>query len=108
MKPIPGGREDAQSDVFSVDQPQRVRWNELATSDEDAAIRFYTDEFGWKQEGDMDMGEMGKYRFVQHGDVAIGAIMPKPPQLQVSLWTYYLGVDDIDRVRVVHVGRGQS
>ena len=45
----------------------------------------------------MDMGEMGKYRFIQHGGVGIGAVMPKMPQMPVSLWTYYIGVDDIDR-----------
>jgi hypothetical protein len=27
----------------------------------------------------------------------IGAIMPKPPQIPVSMWSYYIGVDDIDR-----------
>jgi hypothetical protein len=33
MKPIPPeGQPDAQSDVFSVDQPEHVRWNELSTT----------------------------------------------------------------------------
>ena len=63
------GQPDADSDVFSVDQPQHVRWNELSTSDPDAAIDFYKRHFGWTQEGDMHMGEMGKYRFVQHDGV---------------------------------------
>src|SRR5206468_9111410 len=52
MKPIPPANDpNAQSDVFSVDQPQHVRWNELATADQDAAIEFYTRQFGWTQEG---------------------------------------------------------
>ena len=98
MDPIPPeGDPTAKSDVFSVDQPQRVRWNELSTTDPDGAIDFYRRHFGWSQEGDMDMGEMGKYRFIQHGGVGIGAVMPKMPQMPVSLWTYYIGVDDIDR-----------
>ena len=98
MKPIPpSGDPNAQSDVFSVDQPQHVRWNELSTTDPDAAIDFYRRHFGWGQEGDMDMGEMGKYRFIQSGSTTIGAVMRKPPQLPVSTWTYYIGVDDIDR-----------
>ena len=98
MKPIPPANDPhAKSDVFSVDQPQRVRWNELATSDPDAGLDFYRRQFGWGQEGDMDMGEMGKYRFIQSNGVNIGAIMRKPPQLPVSSWTYYIGVDDIDR-----------
>ena len=96
MDPIPPDN-GAASDVFSVDQPQHVRWNELSTTDPDGAIAFYSRHFGWSQEGDMDMGEMGKYRFIQHDGVGIGAVMPKMPEMPVSLWTYYIGVDDIDR-----------
>jgi uncharacterized protein len=109
MKPIPpAGDPNAQSDVFSVDQPQHVRWNELSTTDPDAAVDFYRTQFGWGQEGDMDMGEMGKYRFIQNRGTAIGAVMAKPPQLPVSKWTYYIGVDDIDRaVDAITAGGGQ-
>jgi hypothetical protein len=109
MKPIPPADDpNGKSDVFSPDQPQRVRWNELSTSDPDAAVAFYSRQFGWKQEGDMDMGEMGKYRFIQSGPVTIGAIMRKPPQLPVSVWTYYIGVDNIDRaVAAINSGGGR-
>jgi hypothetical protein len=107
MKPIPPADDpNGKSEVFSVDQPQRVRWNELSTSDPDAALDFYKRQFGWKQEGDMDMGEMGKYRFIQSGPTTIGAIMRKPPQLPVSIWTYYIGVDDIDRAVAAINARG--
>ena len=98
MKPVPPpGKEGQASDVFSVDQPQHVRWNELSTSDDLAAVEFYGRHFGWTQEGDMDMGELGKYRFIQNDGVGIGAIMPRMPEMPVSLWSYYIGVDDIDR-----------
>ena len=109
MKPIPAANDpNAQSDVFSVDQPQHVRWNELSTSDSDGAVDFYTRQFGWKQEGDMDMGDAGKYRFIQQGGITIGAIMRKSPQLPVSMWTYYIGVDDIDRAAAaVNSGGGR-
>jgi predicted enzyme related to lactoylglutathione lyase len=107
MKPTPPpGREDADSDAFSVDQPMHIRWNELATSDPDAAIHFYQQHFGWHQQGDMDMGPMGKYRFVQHGGVGIGAIMPKTPHMPASMWSYYIGVDDIDRAAKAVTGGG--
>lgn len=108
MKPAPrAGDPEAKSDVFSVDQPQHVRWNELSTTDQDGAIDFYGKQFGWSQEGDMDMGEMGKYRFIQHGGVGIGAVMPKMPQMPVSAWTYYIGVDDVDRaVKAIEAGGG--
>ena len=109
MKPIPpAGRPGSKSDVFSVDQPQRVRWNELSTTDPDGAVDFYRRQFGWGQEGDMDMGEMGKYRFIQSNGVNIGAIVRMPPQLPVSSWTYYIGVDDIDRAAdAIKTGGGQ-
>ena len=56
----------------------------------------------------MEMGEMGKYRFIYSHGVRIGAVMPKPPQLPVSKWTYYFGVDDIDRATAaVKSGGGQ-
>ena len=98
MDPLPPeGQPDAKSDVFSVDQPHHVRWNELATSDPDAAIDFYRRHFGWGQEGAMDMGEFGQYRFIQHDGVGIGAVMPLMPGMPHAIWSYYVGVDDIDR-----------
>ena len=108
MDPLPPeGDPDATSDAFSVDEPQHIRWNELSTSDPDAAIAFYTTLFGWEQQGEMDMGEMGKYRFIQHDGVGIGAVMPKMPQMAVSMWSYYIGVGDIDRAsRAITDGGG--
>lgn len=98
MDPLPPeGDSGAASDVFSVDQSQHVRWNELWSGDPDRSVDFYARHFGWAQEGDMDMGEMGKYRFVQHDGVTIGAIMPKMPDAPRPMWNFYVGVDDIDR-----------
>jgi uncharacterized protein len=109
MKPIPPADDpNAQSDVFSPDLAQHVRWNELSTTDPDGAIDFYRRQFGWGQEGDMDMGEMGKYRFIQSGATTIGAVMRKPPQLPVSVWSYYIGVDSIDRaIDAIEAGGGK-
>lgn len=109
MKPAPPANDpDAKSDVFSPNQAQHIRWNELSTSDQDRAVQFYTRHFGWTQQGDMDMGEFGKYQFIQSNGVGIGAIMRKPPQIPVSMWTYYIGVEDIDRAaEAIKVGGGQ-
>ena len=109
MKPTPPENEpEAKSDVFSVDQPQRVRWNELSSADDEGAVSFYTRQLGWAQEGAMPMGEMGDYRFISANGVRIGAIMRKPPQRPVSTWTFYIGVDDIDRAAdAVTAGGGQ-
>jgi uncharacterized protein len=109
MKPLPPAEDpNAKSDVFSVDQPQRIRWNELSSADQDGAVDFYCRNFGWVQEGAMPMGEMGDYRFIYANGVRIGAIMRKPPQRPVSAWNYYIGVDDIDRAaEAVTAGDGQ-
>lgn len=98
MKPVPpAGQADAQSTVFDNMRAAHVRWNELVTSDPIAAIAFYTRHFGWTQEGGLDMGELGRYHFVQHAGVGIGAVMPRPPEMPVNAWQFYIGVDDIDR-----------
>ena len=109
MKPTPPANDpNARSDVFSVDRPRHVRWNELSTTDPEAAVDFYRSQFGWGQEGAMPMGEMGDYRFIQSGGDTIGAVMRKPPQLPASTWTYYFGVEDIDRAaEAVTSGGGQ-
>jgi predicted enzyme related to lactoylglutathione lyase len=109
MDPIPPeGDPEARSDVFSVDQPQHVRWNELWSGDPARSVDFYSRHFNWVQEGDMDMAELGKYQFVQHDGVMIGAIMPRMPDVPASMWNYYIGVDDIDRAaRAVKAGGGQ-
>ena len=103
----PEGNPDAKSDVFSVDQPQRIRWNELSSSDPDAAAKFYGELFGWTQQGSMPMGEMGDYLFIQHDGVGIGAIMPTMLEGGGPRWNLYIGVDDIDRaMAAVSAGGG--
>ncbi len=77
-------------------------WNELYAADANAAKAFYMTLFGWGQEGDMDMGPMGKYEFLQAGDYTLGAVMPKPPEFPASMWVYYFRVPAIDPA-VAHV-----
>lgn len=108
MNPIPpAGMEDMDSDAFSLTEAQHVRWNELMTSDPDAAISFYRKHFGWRQEGAFDMGELGAYRFLQVGsDVTIGAVVGLGPAAPASVWTYYIGVDDIDHAAAAVTANG--
>jgi predicted enzyme related to lactoylglutathione lyase len=107
MAPVPPpGMEGMESDVFSVTEPQHMRWNELATSDPDGAIAFYQKHFGWGQEGEMPMGELGAYRFIQRGAVGIGAVMPLMEGYPVPVWNFYIGVDDIDRAHAAVTANG--
>ena len=106
MKPTPPTDDpDAVSDVFSYDKPQHIRWNELTTSDQDAAIGFYADLFGWRQDGAMPMGDMGDYKFIHDDGGMIGAVMKQPASMPRSAWLFYIGVDDIDRA-VAAIGEG--
>ena len=99
MKPTPpADQPDATSLSFSYGEPRvgHCAWNELYVADPAAALHFYGMRFGWVKDGEMDMGPMGKYEFLRHGEM-IGAVMPKPPQAPVPAWNYYFRVDDIDR-----------
>jgi predicted enzyme related to lactoylglutathione lyase len=92
-----GSSEDT-SLAFAFDRPRvgHCAWNELSTTDPEAAKRFYFEEFGWQKDDEMDMGEMGAYEFLRHGGI-IGALMRKPDNLPQSLWQYYFRVADIDQ-----------
>src|SRR3546814_3122223 len=76
------------------------------TSYPDAAIAFYRKHFGWGQEGAFDMGDMGAYRFLQLGEVGIGAVMGLMPGVPAAMWSYYIGVDDIDRAAAAITANG--
>jgi hypothetical protein len=102
------GFSDEERLSFSYDKPRigHCAWNELSTTDVEAAKHFYGQRFGWVKDGEMDMGPLGKYEFLRHtgrapegspmGAGMIGAVMPRMPQMPVSAWTYYFRVPDID------------
>ena len=119
MKPTPpAGNPDMESLSFSYDKPRdgHCAWNELATSDPAAALRFYGQHFGWAKDGEMDMGPMGMYEFLKRtggtldGSMheMIGAVMPKMPQMPMSIWTYYFRVPDIDTAAAAISAHGGS
>jgi predicted enzyme related to lactoylglutathione lyase len=101
MKPTPpADNPDAASNAFAAERPMigHCAWNELASSDPDAAKAFYGAQFGWQKDGEMDMGPIGKYEFLKAGGgrFVLGAVMAKMPEMPVSAWTYYFRVPDID------------
>ena len=70
-------------------------WNELLAGDAGREVAFYTGLFGWLLPEPMDMGEMGKYQFVAHDDVTVGAIMQKMPNVPAPIWAHYFWVHSI-------------
>lgn len=96
--------------AFADDAPRpgHGAWNELRTTDQPGAWAFYGELFGWKQDGEMDMGPMGKYQFVRHGGV-IGAIMPSLPEWGPPMWNRIFRVANIDTAKAaVEAGGGKT
>jgi hypothetical protein len=57
-------------------------WNELMTTDAEAAKQFYTKLLGWTTEDMQIEGQLGgmTYTVVKSGGEEVGGIMPLPPQ----------------------------
>ena len=102
--------QDPQNAVFAIYEPESppqeperaadvggVSWHELHTDGADAALKFYSDIFGWRETSAMDMGPAGKYHiFARTFD--LGGMMNKMPQMaQVPPnWGLYFRVDEIN------------
>ena len=72
-------------------------WNELATTDHEAAFEFYSNLFGWKQTDAMDMGEGGTYQMYGLTDQSMGGMFNKTPEMPgPPAWLYYATVADAD------------
>ena len=87
---------DQESTSFSANLPGRCSWNELVTSDQKAALPFYSSLLGWTSTEAMPMGEMGDYTFVDCGDVRLGAMMDRASPDQPLKWTFYFAIPDVD------------
>jgi len=72
-------------------------WHELLTTDAPAALKFYSEVFGWEPSEALDMGPMGKYHMFNRPHGMIGGMMNKPPEAaQVPPnWQIYFRVPDI-------------
>jgi len=92
------GAADEASNAFAAEQPLigHCAWNELATTDPDAAKAFYGAQFGWVKDGELQMGDHGTYEFLRH-ETVFGAVFPKVPEQPVPCWTFYFRVADVDR-----------
>ena len=80
-------------------------WNELLTSNPDAAATFYGQLFGWTFEK-MDMGM--PYQVIKAAGTSVGGMMGKPPGAEgmPPMWGSYVTVADADATarRCVELG----
>lgn len=72
-------------------------WHELATTEPDAALSFYTELFGWKLSRKHDMAEMGSYTIFAYGGEDVGGIYQLQPGIPASFWLSYIRVKDASR-----------
>ena len=72
-------------------------WHELMTTDAAAAMKFYSDVFGWQPSETMDMGPMGKYHMFNRPHGMIGGMMNQLPEMAhvPPNWQIYFRVPDI-------------
>jgi predicted enzyme related to lactoylglutathione lyase len=74
--------------------PGTIGWHELHAKDVEGAFAFYSGQFGWEKDHDMDMGAAGPYRILRAASPFPNAAMftsNMTPQ-----WVYYFSVPDID------------
>jgi predicted enzyme related to lactoylglutathione lyase len=69
-------------------------WHELATTDPDAALTFYSELFGWSKGASHDMGDMGVYQIVSHGGQDVGGIYKAHDNSIPPNWLSYVRVPD--------------
>ena len=95
MTPIPPPDGGESTSFSAMPNPGKCGWNELYADKLDPAQAFYTGLFGWTLPDAMDMGPMGKYQFIAHDEVIVGAMMAKPDVVPSAIWCYYFWVDSI-------------
>jgi predicted enzyme related to lactoylglutathione lyase len=80
-----------------VNAPGALSWNELATTDVEAAKKFYEGLFGWTYE-DMDMNGAGTYTIIRNGDRSNGGIRAQGPDEEgiPPNWLPYFGAVSVD------------
>ena len=104
------GSSPESSTVFERGAMGRCGWNELWTTDVEAALAFYGPLLGFENRETMDMGPMGGYHFLdlpdgRGGDVRLGALAAmkdQPPR-----WNLYFTVPSVDAaVERIEAGGG--
>lgn len=85
-------KAEAEGGAFDQNKAGRGNWNELMSTDPQAAFAFYADLFGWTKGEAMAMGDMGVYQLFRHEGADIGGMMGLG-DWPSSGWLPYFGVD---------------
>lgn len=80
-----------------INEPGAMCWNELSTTDVEAAGKFYRTTFGWTT-NPMDMGGGRTYTIFKAGDEQVGGMMALTPEMKgvPPHWLTYFAVTDCD------------
>jgi uncharacterized protein len=83
--------------LHDVSKEGEFCWNELVTSDGEAAFRFYSQIFGWQILERMEMGPQGTYLVFGVGDRRLGGMMTAPKDSRMPpMWLFYTETNDLD------------
>ncbi len=98
---------DPQGAVFALFAPSAMpegaavasdfSWHELATSDQEGAIAFYSELFGWGRGPAHDMGSAGTYQLIEHGGAQIGGLYKATDASKPPHWLTYIRVASVDK-----------
>jgi hypothetical protein len=96
--------ENTAAEPTGMPAPGTFCWDELVSTDPDAASKFYAAVFGWAPKA-MDMGGGMTYTLfhrpgTQAPDgqpIGAGGMMKSPPGVPHSFWLPYITVDNADR-----------
>jgi predicted enzyme related to lactoylglutathione lyase len=89
-KPAAKASNSASSEVNMLGQ---FNWNELMTSDANAATEFYTQLFGWKPK---PFGEGMDYTILENNGKGAAGLMKSPEGGPPPMWLAYVSVKDIN------------
>jgi predicted enzyme related to lactoylglutathione lyase len=80
-----------------IPAPGSFCWDELLTSDPEAATQFYPDIYGWTIAPPRDMGDMGKYWVLLSGENMRGGIMGLPMPGIPPHWSTHVAVVNLEQ-----------
>lgn len=83
-----------EAGAFDQSKPGHGNWIELMSPDPVAALAFYGQLFGWKEDRAMPMGEMGSYHLFSREGAQIGGMMALAGSPYPN-WLPYFGTEDV-------------